>query len=120
MHPNLYKLWIAWERFKSKYFWKPGKMQTDGIVGEKPAFREAAVELSQRGFDIVVFGHTHHAGKADLPEGRTYYNTGSWLMGTPFLEINEGRVELRRWARGMGELQTSAVSPVAELVQKAS
>jgi UDP-2,3-diacylglucosamine pyrophosphatase LpxH len=97
LHPSLYKLWIKWEKLKSKFFWE--KVE-GGITGENAKFREAAIELSQRGFDVVVFGHTHHAGSADLPEGKKYYNTGSWLMGTPFLEINEGTITLRRWQRG--------------------
>ncbi len=98
LNPSLYKMWIAFEKFKSKYIWK---QPAGGIAGEHANFREAAVELSQRGFDAVIFGHTHHAGSAELPGGRRYFNTGSWLMGTPFLEINDGRIELRRWDRFM-------------------
>lgn len=96
LHPSLYKGWIAFEKFKSKYFWK----QTgEGIVGEHAAFREAAIELSARGFDTVVFGHTHHAGSAALPDGKRYFNSGSWLIGTPFIEIKEGKVEIKYWSR---------------------
>ena len=96
LHPSLYKLWIAFEKFKSKYVWQKS---TIGITGEHAAFRRAAIELSERGFDSVVFGHTHHAGKADLPNGATYFNSGSWLIGTPYIEIHEGRVELKHWER---------------------
>jgi UDP-2,3-diacylglucosamine pyrophosphatase LpxH len=94
LHPSLYKGWIAFEKFKSKYFWSKSEI---GIQGEHAAFRKAAIELSSRGFDTVVFGHTHHAGSAELPNGSRYFNTGSWLIGTPFLEIDGGRVELKRW-----------------------
>lgn len=96
VHPSLYQCWIAFEKFKSRFIWKD---TGEGIVGEHANFREAAVELSQRGFDIVVFGHTHHAGEASLPEGRKYFNTGSWLMGTPYLEIKNGAIHLRRWEK---------------------
>jgi UDP-2,3-diacylglucosamine pyrophosphatase LpxH len=96
LHPSLYKAWVGFEKFKSKYIWKKTE---GGIVGEHSAFRDAAIELSQRGFDYVVFGHTHHAGQTALPEGRHYFNTGSWLMGTPFLDINNGKIEFKRWTR---------------------
>ncbi len=106
LHPSLYKLWIKFEKTKSKLLWKkPG--EEGGIVGEHQAFREAAVELSRRGFDVVVFGHTHHAGTAPLPEGKRYFNCGSWLMGTPFVEINDGKVELRFWDREKRRLDAS-------------
>lgn len=105
LHPSLYRMWIAFEKFKSKHFWKKSE---GGIVGEHAAFREAAIELSRRGFDVVVFGHTHHAGQASLPEGRRYFNTGSWLMGTPFLEIRDGEVSLRRWERDSVVLKTAS------------
>ncbi len=108
LHPSLYRMWIKFEQFKSKYFWKKS---ASGIAGEHVAFREAAIELSQRGFDVVVFGHTHHAGESDLPEGRKYYNTGSWLMGTPFLDINNGKTVMRRWERDMQILLTSSPAP---------
>ncbi|MES2855509.1 MAG: UDP-2,3-diacylglucosamine diphosphatase [Bdellovibrionota bacterium] len=104
MHPALYRGWIAFEKFKSKYFWKKS---SEGIPGEHVAFREAAVELSARGFDCVVFGHTHHAGRAKLPGGASYFNTGSWLIGTPYIQVEDGRVELKRWSRGSQELVTS-------------
>lgn len=96
LHPSIYKAWIGFEKLKSKYLWKKTAV---GIVGENPAFREAAIELAARGFDTVVFGHTHHAGSAPLPNGGVYYNTGSWLMGTPFLLIDGDRIELLRFQR---------------------
>ncbi len=96
LSPSLYKLWIAFEKFKSRFI---NRKTVDGIPGEDPAFRDAAVELSERGFDAVVFGHTHHAGQAVLPNGSEYFNTGSWLMGTPYLAIEDGRLEMRRWSR---------------------
>jgi UDP-2,3-diacylglucosamine pyrophosphatase LpxH len=96
VHPSFYKLWIAIERLHSRLFWRAGQ---SGIVGEHPAFWEAARELADRGFDAVVFGHTHHAGQSELPGGSEYFNTGSWLMGTPYLLIDDGKVELKRWVR---------------------
>jgi UDP-2,3-diacylglucosamine pyrophosphatase LpxH len=109
LNPSLYKLWIAFEKFKSRYFWGKkdikqlaeaieGRLPTH-IPGEHPAFREAALELSQRGFDSIIFGHTHHAGQVALETGGRYYNSGSWLMGTPFISIENGVVTVERWSR---------------------
>jgi UDP-2,3-diacylglucosamine pyrophosphatase LpxH len=115
LHPSLYKGWIAWEKFKSKL---KRKKSSEGIVGEDESFREAAIELSARGFDVVVFGHTHHAGQTDLPTGGRYFNTGSWLMGTPFLEIHNGNVCLRRWTRDAADAASEL--PPAKSAEKAS
>jgi hypothetical protein len=109
VHPGLYKFWIAFEKFKSRYLWGQKDIKTlaaaiegaplSRIPGEHPAFREAALELSHRGFDSIVFGHTHHAGEVVLETGARYYNSGSWLMGTPFISIDHGRVSVERWSR---------------------
>lgn len=96
--PSVYKLWIAFERLKSRLTPKR-RGSENGIVGEHGNFVEAARELVERGFDSVVFGHTHHAGQVDLGEGRTYLNSGSWLMDTTYVSIVDGKAELRRWSR---------------------
>jgi UDP-2,3-diacylglucosamine pyrophosphatase LpxH len=65
---------------------------------ENPAFFEAAEELAQRGFDAVVFGHTHHPGVLPL-NGDTsiYVNTGAWSRQPHYAVIEEGHIELRPW-----------------------
>lgn len=108
IHPGLYRLWIAYEKLKSRFLWNseraleavPGQAHArDRIVGENPAFTEAARELCLRGFDAVVFGHTHHAGAVDLGGGAQYFNSGSWLMGCPYIWIDNGHIELRKLAQ---------------------
>lgn len=94
VHPSFYKSWIAFEKFKSKFFWKHSP---DSIPGEHSAFSEAANELCQRGFDAVVFGHTHHAGEVKLKTGGRYFNSGSWLIGTPYIAIQNGEISLQKW-----------------------
>lgn len=106
LHPKIYKVWIAFEKFKSKYFWR--KSGT-GITGEHSAFFEAAIELSQRGFDAVVFGHTHHAGEARLPDGSRYINSGSWLIGTPYVLIKEGKIGLYQWVQPESQILASEI-----------
>lgn len=95
LHPSLYKLWIKFEKFKSKFF----APQEKGILGEHPNFSEAAQELLDRGFDTVIFGHTHHVGEVTFDDGSRYLNPGSWLMGNAFVEINAGQVVMRHFER---------------------
>jgi len=57
---------------------------------------EAAEMLLQRGFDTVVFGHTHNAEVIELPSG-TYVNCGNWLRGSSYVEIDHGTVSLHAW-----------------------
>ena len=90
--PDLYRAWIAFERFKGRL---RGRRQ--GILAEPASFVEAAEEICQRGFDGVIFGHTHHPGVVELPEGALYVNTGSWLLRPHYAEISRGRLALKSW-----------------------
>jgi UDP-2,3-diacylglucosamine pyrophosphatase LpxH len=67
-------------------------------VDENPSFLEAAEELSQRGFDVVIFGHTHHPGVLPLNgNAASYVNTGAWARHPHYAVITEGEIELRPW-----------------------
>ena len=92
LHPELYRFWISFERWTSRL-----RAKKSGILGEQPHFREAALELSRRGFDAVVFGHTHHPGISKLETGSTYFNAGSWMLSPHFVKIENGTVELIAW-----------------------
>jgi UDP-2,3-diacylglucosamine pyrophosphatase LpxH len=46
----------------------------------KPGFRLAALEISDRGFDAVVFGHTHLRAADHIANGTLYLNTGFWAQ----------------------------------------
>jgi UDP-2,3-diacylglucosamine pyrophosphatase LpxH len=66
--------------------------------GEAPPYIEAAEELARRGFDAVVFGHTHHPGVQSINGNRAkYFNTGSWFNQPYFIEINHGEIALQPW-----------------------
>jgi UDP-2,3-diacylglucosamine pyrophosphatase LpxH len=65
------------------------------IPGERATFLRAALEIADRGFDAVIFGHTHRPGQVALPNGSTYYNTGLWHTDPYFAEVDHGRVTLR-------------------------
>jgi UDP-2,3-diacylglucosamine pyrophosphatase LpxH len=89
--PTVYKIWIGFERLKSRI----KGHHKGGIPGEPKAFLHAAEEVSRRGFDTVVFGHTHHQGHLKIEGDRDYFNTGSWLLEPRFLEILSGEGELK-------------------------
>ena len=93
INPSLYKLWIWFERLRAYR-----RSRRTGIVGEPPEFAEAAYELSRRGFDAIVFGHTHHLGEVALENGGRYFNPGSWLLSSHFVEIDAGRVTMKSWS----------------------
>lgn len=74
--------------------------QNKGILAERPAFGAAAEEISARGFDAVVFGHTHRAGQAVLPGGALYFNTGFWLLRPCCVVVDHGEL----WFGSIDEL----------------
>ena len=56
----------------------------------------AAEMLLGRGFDAVLFGHTHNAEHVQMPSG-TYVNCGNWLRGHTYVEIDHGKIDLKSW-----------------------
>ncbi len=69
--------------------------EADFIPGEAPAFRDAAERVSRRGFDYVIFGHTHKIGSARIGKAAMYLNTGSWMFRPHYVEIVDGDVDLK-------------------------
>ncbi len=92
MNPKFYRLWIQFENYTSRM-----RAKKTGIIGEMPQFKEAAEEISRRGFDAIVFGHTHHAGSSELESGAVYMNPGSWMLSTHYVEIHNGSINLKEW-----------------------
>jgi UDP-2,3-diacylglucosamine pyrophosphatase LpxH len=104
VHPRLYRMWIRFERLKSRV----ARLRNGGgIVGESASFFESASRIERRGFDAVVFGHTHHTGKAKLPEGGMYFNPGSWMLGSHYVRIEEGKAELAEFPLQDGRRQAA-------------
>lgn len=103
IHPGLYRLDEFFKTLRYRHF--------DGLFGdgqdrrrrgfrddESPSFFEAAEELAQRGFDYVIFGHTHHEGVLRLSDDRAVYvNPGAWFRQPHYVLITDGRVELKPW-----------------------
>ena len=44
----------------------------------------------------MIFGHTHNARDVQLANGH-YVNSGNWLQGSSYVEIDNGKVELKKW-----------------------
>ncbi|MGB0662577.1 MAG: metallophosphoesterase [Pontibacterium sp.] len=96
--PPAYKLWIKFEKFKNKK-----KGSEHGLRGEPETFFEASKAIHERGFDAVVFGHTHHSGEVNAEVDGVkvnYFNTGSFMLSPDYLVIEHGNLRLRRWERG--------------------
>jgi UDP-2,3-diacylglucosamine pyrophosphatase LpxH len=62
------------------------------IIGERDCFREGAIASGSRGFDAVVFGHTHSPGSYTIADGVKYYNTGAWFSDPHCVAIDEGKI----------------------------
>lgn len=103
--PRGYLLWMEMER---RVLPKLGG--ASGIPGEPATFVEAAREICRRGFDGVIFGHTHHPGVIELPGGGVYVNTGSWLMRPHYAEIRDGELSLRSWTSADGLTEGSVTA----------
>ena len=94
--PDVYRLWSSYEDLRQKHL----PRTSSAWVGSP--YREAARVLLSRGFDVVVFGHTHRAEDVTLAPGRRYVNSGTWLRGGNYVQIDGGQVSLRDWVEQGG------------------
>lgn len=60
----------------------------------------AAADLFQRGFDAVVFGHTHIPELVEI-DGGTFANCGDWVTKRTCVTIDSGRIALHEWEPGL-------------------
>lgn len=93
--PDIYRIWALWERF-----WQRLHGWGRKSLVERDVYYRAADMLLGRGFDVVVFGHTHNPEDVELGEGRRYINSGNWVQGGSFVEISEQTIELKYWNNG--------------------
>ena len=69
-----------------------------GAIKDSPKHLRAAREILARGFDIVIFGHSHRHGLHVLEDGKIYANAGTWTSHrSHFLEILRGSISLKEW-----------------------
>jgi len=94
LHPDVYKLWDEAARRLD------GFLRHSADAGGEPVnYHRAADEVMRRGFDAVIFGHTHRAESSDLANG-LYINSGHWLRGGTYVEIDRGNLALKTWPDG--------------------
>ena len=95
VRPGLYTLWT---RYKQTKAWLAGLLPWQTRTEHYTPFHEGAASLLLRGFDVVIFGHTHRPELRPLDEG-TYVNAGNWVRGGTYVEIDGGQVSLHRLER---------------------
>jgi len=93
--PGLYQAYLAVTRLK----YGKNEAATGLWTEEAPPFLNAAREIADRGFDAVIFGHTHRPTTIDLGEGRRYYNPGGWVDDPYFITIDRGNMALAPWPK---------------------
>jgi UDP-2,3-diacylglucosamine pyrophosphatase LpxH len=63
---------------------------------DSPKYLQAARDILSRGFDVVIFGHSHRHGLHVLEDGKIYANAGTWTTRrSHFLEILKGSISLK-------------------------
>jgi UDP-2,3-diacylglucosamine pyrophosphatase LpxH len=66
-----------------------------GVEDDYTYYRSASM-FFDRGFDVVIFGHTHRPEITRRSDG-LFVNCGDWMTAGTFAEINRGVVTLERW-----------------------
>ena len=88
-----FKIWRLLQWFRNR---KDLKLPNPPI--DDPGYMEAAIELFERGFDTVIFGHTHHTGIQDMWNNKIYANPGSWTgKAAHYICIDKGEIRLMEW-----------------------
>jgi UDP-2,3-diacylglucosamine pyrophosphatase LpxH len=93
LYPDIYRLWSATARARIR----AGRIMAGTSEKYSSPEQESAAMIANRGFDIVVFGHTHRAERVELPHGAVYFNSGNWLRDTTFVQIADGSASLLEW-----------------------
>ncbi len=92
IYPDIYRVWNTYEE-ACQWVRSLGSSQ----LLERSVYYEAADMLLRRGFDVVVFGHTHKPEDVSLGEGRRYINAGNWVRGGSYVELVDGKMRLLTW-----------------------
>jgi len=96
LFPRLYEAWD----FIENYFFQnvTSRILNVGVLEEHPQYISAASEIMSRGFDAVIFGHTHRKFFHTFRNGGIFANPGSWYKdGNSYIEINHGVITMNKW-----------------------
>lgn len=63
---------------------------------EMSSYLTDAQKLLNRGFDVVIFGHTHRVENRDI-NGKIYMNPGAWEDDIRYIHILNGNVAMKKW-----------------------
>ncbi|MBM4274795.1 MAG: hypothetical protein FJ134_10110 [Deltaproteobacteria bacterium] len=86
---------IEWFHYRLKNRKLP---QVASSAVDSHKYLQAAREFFARGFDIVIFGHSHRHGLQIMEDGKIYANAGAWTSRrSHFLEILKGSISLKEW-----------------------
>jgi UDP-2,3-diacylglucosamine pyrophosphatase LpxH len=91
LRPDVYQLWDSAAQRLDRRLRRSAQGPDDAMT-----YHRAAAEVLRRGFDTVIYGHTHRAETVQLANG-LYINCGSWVRAGTYVEIDNGNVELKRW-----------------------
>jgi len=94
LFPVLYPAYGLLEKISGTF--RVVRKLSENSSDEKPVFKNAAALILERGFDAVIFGHTHRLGKFEITSNKFYYNTGGWFDSPHYIEINSGEIELKQ------------------------
>lgn len=93
LYPDVYKVWSGISRLR---MWRQKRHEAHRVEW-RPSEIEAADMVAERGFDVVVMGHTHRPERVELPSGAVYLNSGNWLRDSTFVSITDGVASLQHW-----------------------
>jgi UDP-2,3-diacylglucosamine pyrophosphatase LpxH len=92
LHADVYRLW-TWVADRAD---QRRRARAGDDLAATSYCHGAAEMLLGRGFDAVLFGHTHNAEHVQMPSG-AYVNCGNWLRGHSYVEIDHGKIDLKSW-----------------------
>ena len=93
--PRFYRMWINYEKIRNRVLART--QDQVALKNEHPAFANAARMLLNRGFEGVIFGHTHVPGIMTIDADKIYANAGSWMDRGSYILIHNGEVTLHSW-----------------------
>lgn len=92
LYPDVYRLWSRYQALKDRVSRARAREDVDASV-----YYEAADRLLARGFDAVIFGHTHQAERVVLGDDGVYLNGGNWMRDSSYVRIEAGELALETW-----------------------
>ncbi len=90
LHPD-FGIWLASSSSK-----KSRNFTTEKSYGETDGMFEAAKKIINKGFDYVIFGHSH-IKKEETFKGGKYYNLGTWLKKSYYGKFSKDGFEIIEW-----------------------